>query len=117
MNYKKNSNFSYSIRKNVTSNDEFDDKKSVDKESRILPKLCFCDFLFNNIYSKRFCSSNKQEIISVCNDIISKYYSIDYIVYNQMMLENLFKDYKWNKPDLNTIENNIMINEIKSIII
>ena len=115
MNYKKNSNFSYSIRKNVTSNDEFDDKKSVDKESRILPKLCFCDFLFNNIYCKQSCSSDKQEIISVCNNIISKYYSIDYIVYNQILLENLFKDYKWNNPELNTIENNIMIKEIKSI--
>ena len=51
----------------------------------------------------------------MCNNIISKYYSIDYIVYNQLRLENLFKDYKWNDPELNSIENNKMINELESI--
>ena len=49
------------------------------------------------------------------NNIISKYYSIDYIVYNQLKLENLFKDYKWNEPGLNSIENNKMISELESI--
>ena len=112
MNNNKNSNFSYIIRKHETSNDVFDDKKSsAEEDSKILPNLYFYDFLFNNIYLKKCCSSKKQEIVSLCNNIVSKYYSIDLIVYNQIKLENLFKDYKWNEPELNVIENNKMINE------
>ena len=33
-----------------------------------------------------------------------------------MKLENLFKDYKWNNPELNTIENNKMIADLKLLI-
>ena len=32
------------------------------------------------------------------------------------MLENLFKDYKWNEPNLKDIENNEMIKKLKSLI-
>ena len=41
---------------------------------------------------------------------------MDFIIYNQMKLENLFKDYKWNNPELNTIENNKMIVDLKLLI-
>ena len=41
---------------------------------------------------------------------------MDFIIYNQMKLENLFKDYKWNNPELNTIENNKMIADLKLLI-
>ena len=41
---------------------------------------------------------------------------MDFIIYNQMKLENLFKDYKWNNPELNTIENNKMISDLKLLI-
>ena len=112
-NDKKKINFSYIIRKNETNNYDIEDKESIDKNSYNLPGLYFYDFLFNNIYCKKFCSSNKQEIINICNNIISKYYSIDNIVYNQLRLENLFKDYNWNDPGLNTIKNNKMINELE----
>ena len=66
----------------------------------------FYDFIFNNIYSKKCCLSKKQEIIDSCNELVSEYFTIDNIIYNQMRLENLFKDYKWNNPELNTIGNN-----------
>ena len=76
------------------------------QNTRILPKLHFYDFIFNNIYSKKCCLSKKQEIINSCNELVSEYFTIDNIIYNQMKLENLFKDYKWNNPELNTIGNN-----------
>ena len=112
---KKNKNLSYIISKNEISNEVFYDKKSFNEDSKILPKFSFYIFLFNNIYFKKCCSSKKQDIVSMCNNIVSKYYSIDYIVYNQIRLENLFKDYKWNEPGLNAIENNKMINELESL--
>ena len=57
-----------------------------------------------------------QQIISKCNEIISKYYSIEYIIYNLIKLENLFRDYRWNNPALNNYENNELIIELKNLI-
>ena len=85
---------------------------AINKNKRILPKLHFWDYFFNNIYTKKCCFSKNQEIISTCNEIISKYYSIDCIVYNQLILENLFKDYKWNDEKLNNFLNNKLIKDL-----
>ena len=92
------------------------DKFENNKDDRYLPKLHFYDFFANNIYTKKCCGSNKQEIISSCNEIILKLYSVDNVLHNIIMLENLFKDYKWNDPNLNDIENNEMIKNLKSLI-
>ena len=32
-----------------------------------------------------------------------------------MILENLFKDYKWNSPLLNSIENNELVIKLKNL--
>ena len=80
-----------------------------------LPKLKFYEYIFNNVYSK-CCKMNNQNIISKCNEIISKYYSIEHILYNQLKLENLFKDYRWNDPALNNYENNELIIDLKNLI-
>ena len=93
-----------------------DDNENNEENERCLPKLNFYDYIFNNIYCKNRCLSNKQEIVGLCNEIISKYYTMDFIIYNQMKLENLFKDYKWNNPEFNTIENNKMISDLKLLI-
>jgi hypothetical protein len=82
---------------------------------KIPPKLRFYDFFFNNIYFKKCCSSNKQDLLSTCNEIVSKYNSVDYILYNLIKLENLLKDYKWNNPKLNDIQNNEFMNNFKLI--
>jgi len=92
------------------------DKFENNKDDRYLPKLHFYDFFANNIYTKKCCGSNKQEIISSCNEIILKLYSVDNVLHNIIMLENLFKDYKWNDPNLSDIENNEMIKNLKSLI-
>ena len=106
---------------NVKGRINIDEINSIDKivekkNTQSFPKLHFYDFLASNFYFRKCCLSKKQELISLCNDIVSKYYSIDKIIYNQIKLENLFKDYNWNNPDLNTIKNNKMIYGIKSYI-
>ena len=92
---------------------DINDYISEKEEERILPRLHFYDFFFNNIYFKKCCSSNKQDLLETCNEIVSKYNSIDYILYNQMKFENLLKDYKWNNPKLNDIQNNQLMKDIK----
>ena len=82
-----------------------------------LPRLRFFDYFFNNIYNNKCCcKSNKQELLSICNKILYRYISIDYILYNQIKLENLLKDYKWNNPKLNDVENNDLIISLKNYI-
>ena len=85
------------------------------EEIKIPPKLRFYDFFFNNIYFKKCCTSIKQDLLSSCNEIVSKYNSVDYILYNLIKLENLLKDYKWNNPELNDIQNNEFMNNLKLI--
>ena len=96
-------------------NDIKEDKITTDTKSIFkLPKFHFYSFIYNNIYFKKYCTSSTQEMISSCKEIISKYYSIDAVIYNQLRLENLFRDYKWNNPKLN-IENNDLIFKIKAL--
>ena len=91
------------------------DNNEIEHEERNIPKLRFIDFLMNNIYCQKCCNvSNRQQIISSCNNLVSKYYTIEDIIYNQMKLENLLKDYKWNDPNLKYIENNEFIVQLKS---
>ena len=75
----------------------------------------FTFFRINGIKQKENCKNtylfdmeiiNRQKIIQKCNEIISKYYSIENLLYNQIKLENLYKDYKWNNPSLNKFGNN-----------
>ena len=47
---------------------------------------------------------------------MEKYYSIENLVYNQFMFENLLKDYKWNNPDLNSIKNIELIYKLQQLI-
>ena len=108
---KKNENHKDSdINKDIDIIDE--DKTS----SQVLKKLSFFDFFFNNIYYKKFCIRiKKQYLIDSTNDILYKYLSADSLLYNQIKLENLFKDYKWNNSLLNDVENNKLIINLKSI--
>ena len=81
------------------------------------PKFRLYHFLLNNLYEiAPLKKSNVYEFLCLCNEILSKYISIDYILYYQIKLENLFKDYKWNNPELNNIENNELINKLQNFI-
>ena len=96
-------------------NQEMDLKDEFNDEPVKLPKLRFFDFFFNNVYnSKRCVSLQKQKLISSCDNVLYKYFSIENILLNQLIFENLMKDYKWNNPKLKSIHRNELITEIKN---
>ena len=73
-------------------NDE--DADDIEKEKKIkFQKLTIAHFFLNYIYCKncsKFRGNDFQEIINICNDIISNYLSVESLLYNQILLENLF---------------------------
>ena len=81
-----------------------------------LKKILFFDFFFNNIYSKCCKKIKNQEIINICNETIYNYLSIDSLLINQIKFENMLKDYEWNNPSLNNVQNNHLIIKLKKII-
>ena len=90
------------------------------QDIRILPKYSFMQFFLNNIYCKSWkgCAKfeKQQEIIQLCNTINMRYLSLDSILYNQIMIENLFRDYKWNNSLLNNVKNSEIILKLKTLI-
>ena len=100
------------INDNVIDNNEYDDLL----KAKILPKFTFMHFFCNNLYFDKCRKFKSQETLHICNKILLKYMSIESILYNQMKLENLFKDYNWNNPILNNIEKNDLINKLKTLI-
>ena len=74
------------------------------------------DYIFNNIYCTKKCCFNykRQMLISTSNDILGKYFSIEKLVYNQIMIENIIKDYKWNNHRLKSIQNNELVSKLKN---
>ena len=88
----------------------------IEEKEESLPKYNIFSFIGNFFYCN-CCKKNKiQENITMCNNILEKYYSIENLVYNQFMLENLLQDYKWNNPDLNSIKNIELIYKLKQMI-
>ena len=108
---------------NEDSKDKEDDNDSefrLNKKERILPKYSFMQFFLNNIYCKSWkgCAKyeKQQEILQLCNTINMRYLSLDSILYNQIMIENLLHDYNWNNSLLNNIKNNELILKLKNLI-
>ena len=112
----------------LTELKEFDEENEDEKENKmievktveenkqsILPKYHFFDFICN-IFSCCFKNNNAQKCLSACNEIREKYYSIENILYNQLIMENLLKDYKWNNPNLKFIKNIQLIDRLNLII-
>ena len=64
-------------------------------------------------YFKFFGPSNKHSLIDSCNDVVAKYITIERIIYNQMKLENLWKDYKWNNPAYEMKEKDDLLLDLK----
>ena len=93
---------------NVINNDK-EQKINAIEDNINLPNFSFFDFYLNNFYCKICKKSKKQEIMNIANEIAFKYLSIDFVVANLIKLENLWKDYKWNNPSLNSVENNDLV--------
>ena len=110
-----NNDITESINDLIEEVQEEDENKDKIKNKRILPKLSFFDFFLNNVYMPK-CNSKKQEMLNICNNIVLKYISIDAILSNHLRLENLFKDYVWNNPELNNILKNENIIQLLKLI-
>ena len=93
------------------------DFEVVDKDKyKNLKKFRFIHFFLNNLHLKCLNHFKQQEILYLCNEILLKYLSIDSILYNQMIFENLLKDYKWNDPKLNSLDNNDLLTKLKNLL-
>ena len=114
--------------KEIVIKDEFNEKDNINEKSNDfqyeasednsleLPKLRMFDYIFNNIYFTKKCCCNykRQMLISTSNDILGKYFSIEKLLYNQIMIENIIKDYKWNNHRLKSIQNNELVSKLKN---
>jgi len=97
---------------NVNQNED----EKIDKEKEInLEKLTFKHFILNSFYSNCFKFQKEHTILEICNDVLAKYSSIELLLYNQILFENLIKDYKWNNPELRNIDNNEFLYKLKNI--
>jgi len=112
----KNSNEDNQNNANTNTDDTFEEEsdnyEALSQNIPKLNKLHFFDYFLNNIYS--LCKKRAQNIIHLYNKIVYKYASIDTLVQNQILLEYLFKDYKWNQPSLNNAENNNLFIQLKT---
>jgi hypothetical protein len=98
-------------------NNEEVDIEGVNNEYKLnLPKLSFFDFLFANMYCICCVKNKKQEIIKECNEIIAKISSIDKIMVNMIILENIIMDYKRNNPELKIFKNNDLLKKLNKLI-
>ena len=93
-----------------------DEEDGEDKKLIKLPKLRFYDFFFNFIYCKCCPFIQKQKLIDSCAQILYKHFSVENLLYNQILFENLMKDYHWNDPQLKSIQNNSLIEKLKQYV-
>ena len=118
----KNDNQSFNTSKSVPfKSKEFNKQKNDNAQNKFnfkynsdIIKINFIQFLLNHIYLKKIHRRKEQKIIDICNNILSKYISIDIILYNQIIFENFLKDYKWNDNNLKSIWNNNLIKQLNS---
>ena len=110
---------------NEEKKDLIDNKLDKDTKGIILPKYFFGQFFLNNIYCqcckrrkwlKDFNKYHQQDILELYNTINMKYLSLNSLLYNQIMIENLLKDYNWNNSSLNNIKNNELILKLQTLI-
>ena len=91
-----------------------DNEKNISSSQDIdLPKLKFYDFLFHKLYFKCFGPSSKHSLINSCNDIVATYITIEKLISNQIKLDYLWKDYKWNNPQSEINERDDFILKLK----
>lgn len=100
------------------SDDNSDDFKLINKLSnnnKRIKKFHFFDFFLNNCYCNCCCKKYRaQEIINMCNKIVYNYASMDNLIKNQILFENLFYEYEWNDLSLNNYEYINLFNQLKA---
>ena len=99
--------------KKITKNNE--EQKEEKDDIIYLKKLSLIDFLLDNFKCRNNKKKKKHIIIDVCNKIMYKYTSVETILYNQILFENLLKDYEWSEPSIKKISYNFLIRKLKLI--
>ena len=101
---------------NGNDDDKIIINKDFDLDNKEFPNFNLFDFLFNFVYDGKCCKKKTKKLIEKCNEIIAKYNSLESIIFNQIKIESLLKDYRWNDPGLNNFDNNDLIIQLKNII-
>ena len=86
-------------------------------EKSDLKKIRWICYILNYIYCTKCikCRFNVQDRIDTCNEIIQKYMSYECILYNQIMFEQLLKDYKWNDKKLKELRNHNLFIKLNNL--
>ena len=106
---------SLSTNDNVDINNDNDNEEEEEEIITNFKNLKFMDFILSNFNCKCCKKRNQVKIIDICNEILSKYISVDIILYNQIMMENLLKDYKWNDQKFSSLKTNDLILKLDKI--
>ena len=107
----------FSINDKDKDEDRDEDIDNIQKgKEKNFKKLTFAEFFLNNIYFKNCTKFKDQEIIRICNEIIANYLSVEALLYNQIFMENLLKDYNWNNKNLNSLDNIELIMKLKELL-
>jgi hypothetical protein len=99
---------------NINNNDENEDENDKKKITN-RPIMRFYDFCVHLFYFKCCGYSKKQALIDSYNNIIAKYMTFENLFYNQIRLENLLKDYKWNDKQYEFKEKNDLLLELTKV--
>ena len=102
----------------INHNDNINNDNGDNEEEDIITNsknLKFMDFILNNFYWGCFKKGNQAEIIDICNELLSKYISVDIILYHQIMMENLLKDYQWNDKKFSSLKSNDLIIKLNNL--
>ena len=105
----------FKLNDNKISNKYLENKNKNKDESFQLAEINIFHFFFKKINFKSKYMKTKREIINLCNSILFKYTSVEVILYNQIIFENILKDYKWNDPYLRKLYCNALIKKLKSV--
>ena len=91
--------------------------KKNEEEEKVwnLGKINFIYFILENINCIKKKKKKEYNIIDICNQIISKYTSIDLILHNQIIFEKLMKDYQLEGKDLDIIGNSILLKQLSLV--
>ena len=102
----------------INHNDNINNDNGDNEEEDIITNsknLKFMDFILNNFYCGCCKKGNQAEIIDICNELLSKYISVDIILYHQIMMENLLKDYQWNDKKFSSLKSNDLIFKLNNL--
>ena len=78
-----------------------------------MPRINVIHFLLKHLNFKSKYMKKCRDIIYMCNNILFKYISVEVLLYNHIIFENLLKDYKWNESFYSRLSSNDLVKKLK----